>query len=63
MGAAQAVPFLRSDVQEFKAGLTILDEFIEETPTKEVEKTARGILGKYANPELQKLEKSHESQS
>ena len=54
---------MRSDVQEFKAGLTILDEFIEETPTKEVEKTARGILGKYANPELQKLEKSHESQS
>ena len=38
--------------------ITILDEFIDETLTKEVEKTARGILGKYANPELQKLEKS-----
>ena len=38
--------------------ITILDEFIDETLTKEVEKTARGILGKYANPEVQKLEKS-----
>lgn len=32
---------------------------IEETPAKEVEKIARGILEKYANPELQKLEKSY----
>ena len=38
--------------------ITILDEFIEEAPAEEAEKTARGILGKYARPELQKMEKT-----
>lgn len=37
--------------------ITILDEFTDETPTKEVGKTARGILRKYTNPELEKLER------
>lgn len=37
--------------------ITILDEFIEEVPEKKV-CSARGLLSKYANPELQKEESS-----
>lgn len=38
--------------------ITILDKFMEKTPMKERGQTARGMLKKYANPELQKFEKS-----
>ena len=32
--------------------ITILDEFIKEIPEKKEQKTARGSLAKYANPDL-----------
>ena len=39
--------------------ITILDEFMEESAINGLTKpSARGILSKYANPELQKEEKS-----
>ncbi|MDE7477601.1 MAG: hypothetical protein K2M91_06585 [Lachnospiraceae bacterium] len=39
--------------------ITILDEFIEESSLKDSRKqSARGLLSKYANPELQKEEES-----
>ncbi|MDE7187782.1 MAG: hypothetical protein K2O13_09780 [Lachnospiraceae bacterium] len=39
--------------------ITILDEFIDESSLKNGEKqSARGLLSEYANPELQKEEKS-----
>jgi hypothetical protein len=37
--------------------ITVLDEFIEEPLLKE-KKSARGSLAEYANPDLQKLEKT-----
>ena len=41
--------------------ITILDEFMEETPAKEKERSARGSLAQYANPTLrQKEEKAWE---
>lgn len=38
--------------------ITILDEFVEELPKKKDIQTARGMLAKYADPELRKQEKS-----
>lgn len=39
--------------------ITILDEFIDESSLKDSKKSsARGLLSEYANPELQKEEKS-----
>lgn len=39
--------------------ITVLDEFIEESALREHKaKSARGVLSKYADPELQKEEES-----
>lgn len=38
--------------------ITILDEFVEELPKKKDIQTVRGMLAKYADPELRKQEKS-----
>ena len=38
--------------------ITVLDEFMEETPIDKKGQSAKGILAGYANPELQKEEKS-----
>ena len=40
-----------------KVIITILDEFVEETPNKK-EKSARGLLSEYANPKLWEEEKT-----
>lgn len=40
--------------------ITILDEFVEELPKKKDIQTARGMLAKYADPELRKQEKCFE---
>ena len=38
--------------------ITVLDEFIQDTVAEMKQPTARGSLSKYANPDLQKQEKS-----
>lgn len=38
--------------------ITILDEFIEETPVQTEKKSARGSLEKYANPKLRNQEEA-----
>lgn len=38
--------------------ITVLDDFIPETPKAETQKTARGSLAEYANPDLIKQEKT-----
>ena len=38
--------------------ITVLDDFIEDPPKISDSKTVRGALSQYANPELQKEEKS-----
>lgn len=38
--------------------ITVLDDFISETPKTEKKKTARGALAEYANPDLREQEKT-----
>ena len=38
--------------------ITILDEFVEELPQKEKSQTVRGMLAKYADPNLRDQEES-----
>ena len=38
--------------------ITILDEFVEELPQKKNSQTARGMLAKYADPNLRRQEAS-----
>lgn len=38
--------------------ITVLDDFIPETPQTEKKKTARGSLAEYANPDLREQEKT-----
>lgn len=38
--------------------ITVLDDFIPETPKTENRKTARGSLAEYANPDLREQEKT-----
>lgn len=38
--------------------ITVLDDFIPETPKTEKRRTARGSLAEYANPDLKELEKT-----
>lgn len=38
--------------------ITILDEFVEELPQKKEPQSARGMLAKYANPNLREQEAS-----
>lgn len=38
--------------------ITVLDDFISETPKIEKKKTARGSLAEYANPDLRGQEKT-----
>lgn len=38
--------------------ITVLDDFISETPKTEKKKTARGSLAEYADPDLKEQEKT-----
>lgn len=54
--AIQALETIQAKKNQ-KVIITILDEFVEETPNKK-EYSARGRLSEYANPKLQKEEKT-----
>ena len=41
-----------SAVKNQRVIITIMDEFVETTRKQEAKKSARGILSKYANPDL-----------
>lgn len=41
-----------SAVENQRVIITIMDEFVETTRKQEAKKSARGILSKYANPDL-----------